>query len=635
MRPRAWIVRGMLLLAVLGGVAAAGWAWWTRSGRAADAIVLGRAALDRGDRDEAARLARQRLKAEPQDPDALRLLARISYQQGRDDVALALFNRLGAEALQPEDRYFLGLALARSGKLQSAMRVWQGDGKTGAQTRTPAILVELVRGYFRRDELDEASRTAETLLRRPGWESQALALLGMIALQLNDPGRAADYWLRSERFEPSPTSTSLRLEIAPMDLARALLRVGRVREATDQLRKVLDHGPDPEASWLMGRVHLQQKDWSAARADLEAASAYREANPMARDPGPYVGSASCAPCHNREYRSQQASRHSRTFFRDVDLARLELPESPVRDPSDSTVVHKLVRSQDGLVHQQTEADGKVFEAVVRYAFGSGDRGLTPVGRDANGRAYELRISDYPECHGDDSAGRPVARWDITAGHPRTPRKPEEYLGRPLTENQVRRCLFCHVTDIKAAVDRTGPCGMDRGIGCERCHGPGGNHLLAIEGKLVELDPAIARPTHTSGAPIVKLCGQCHSPRGITVARDDPAAPRFQATTLTWSRCYTESQNALDCTTCHDPHRNASTSKPDYEVRCLECHSPADRARLPAALSRPQNHAMRLDANRTVCPVNPSTGCIDCHMPTVAGIVPHSTFTDHNIRVHRD
>jgi formate-dependent nitrite reductase cytochrome c552 subunit len=33
-------------------------------------------------------------------------------------------------------------------------------------------------------------------------------------------------------------------------------------------------------------------------------------------------------------------------------------------------------------------------------------------------------------------------------------------------------------------------------------------------------------------------------------------------------------------------------------------------------------------------VNPNRGCIDCHMPAVKDVVPHSTFTDHFIRVHR-
>jgi hypothetical protein len=33
-------------------------------------------------------------------------------------------------------------------------------------------------------------------------------------------------------------------------------------------------------------------------------------------------------------------------------------------------------------------------------------------------------------------------------------------------------------------------------------------------------------------------------------------------------------------------------------------------------------------------VNSSTGCISCHMPKVQTDVPHTTFTDHVIRVDR-
>ena len=45
--------------------------------------------------------------------------------------------------------------------------------------------------------------------------------------------------------------------------------------------------------------------------------------------------------------------------------------------------------------------------------------------------------------------------------------------------------------------------------------------------------------------------------------------------------------------------------------------------------------MGKSVKRTLCPVNPTAGCIGCHMPAVKDIVPHSTFTDHFIRVHRD
>ena len=116
----------------------------------------------------------------------------------------------------------------------------------------------------------------------------------------------------------------------------------------------------------------------------------------------------------------------------------------------------------------------------------------------------------------------------------------------------------------------GPEAADRAIGCEKCHGPGGNHLLAVAARFPDL--AIARPSLASGARVVRICAQCHSPRGKPVEPDDPTSVRFQGTTLTWSRCYTESNDKLDCVTCHDPHRDASTSTAHYEAKCLSCHA---------------------------------------------------------------
>ncbi len=95
--------------------------------------------------------------------------------------------------------------------------------------------------------------------------------------------------------------------------------------------------------------------------------------------------------------------------------------------------------------------------------------------------------------------------------------------------------------------------------------------------------------------------------------------RFQGATLTWSRCYTESDGGLSCVTCHDPHRDAETEPAHYEAACLRCHGPGpDRAR-----KRP-----------TTCPVDASGDCVRCHMPPARGVVPHITFHDHHIRVHR-
>jgi hypothetical protein len=235
----------------------------------------------------------------------------------------------------------------------------------------------------------------------------------------------------------------------------------------------------------------------------------------------------------------------------------------------------------------------------------------------------LRLSYYPNATG--------ASWDVTSGQVEHPHDVDTYLGRPLTEDGVRRCFLCHVTDPKASIEASGPGASGRGIGCEMCHGPGGNHLLAVKAQFPDL--AIARPGMVRGPRIVTLCAQCHSPRGKKVTRDDPASVRFQGTTLTWSRCFTESDDGIDCVTCHDPHRNVEKSTASYEAKCLSCHASAARPEGPGASTGRTSPAEA--SKRATCPVNPTQGCIGCHMPAATGVVPHTFFTDHFIRVHRN
>jgi hypothetical protein len=123
--------------------------------------------------------------------------------------------------------------------------------------------------------------------------------------------------------------------------------------------------------------------------------------------------------------------------------------------------------------------------------------------------------------------------------------------------------------------------------------------------------AIARPKLATPAQRMALCGQCHSADGDTPP-SDPRFIRFQATTLCYSRCVTESGGRLDCVTCHDPHKNVETNTAHYEARCLSCHA----------------------VNSARCPVNAKTGCLGCHMPRVENVMPFTSFTDHHIRVHR-
>ncbi len=143
-------------------------------------------------------------------------------------------------------------------------------------------------------------------------------------------------------------------------------------------------------------------------------------------------------------------------------------------------------------------------------------------------------------------------------------------------------------------------------------------------------PSRGRPWHparpSSG------CAECHSQTksGVVLTPGAPDSVRFQGTTLTWSRCYKEGDHSLDCVTCHDPHRNAETSARWYESRCLQCH-PSDGT----AASRAGKPTSPADSDhRTSCPIQPASGCIECHMPKRATPMAHTRFTDHYIRIHR-
>lgn len=605
---RFWWALAITAAAALAGSAT--WRAWPRlppgpPGRGADAY-------DRADWKGAAALAMQRLREDPGDREALRLLARSRARQGRDEVAQRIFLRLGPESWHAEDHFLIAEGLLRQGKTQLARETLIAALK--ADPCHPESLRKLYEISIQGGQWDEAARLAERLASIPSREVLGDVLLGRAREALDDPSGTAEALERAFGRDPALRGASTSPESVRKRLARALLRIGRPRDARRHLEAVPALLDDPEAAWLRNRAFLQEGDIPHALAARESARDYRPKDPMAPEPARYVGSARCAECHPAIHRAEQGSRHARTFLKGADLGRLALPEHPVADPARPGTVHTLRHDGDRIV-LETRFEDKLLRALVDYAFGSGDRGLTLVGHDEAGQARELRLSRYADG----------AIWDLTTGQDPHPRQSSDLLGRPLSADEVRLCLDCHTTHVPPPGGREGPEAEDRGIGCERCHGPAGNHLEAIAAGFP--DPAIARPRLASSARVVGLCGGCHSPRDPSTALSDPAAVRFQATTLALSRCYTESGGNLRCTTCHDPHRNAGAAPSTYEAKCLACHeasgpSADGRRSLPSKIGP-----------WAVCPVNPRSDCLKCHMPRVEDAVPHSSFTNHQIRVH--
>jgi tetratricopeptide (TPR) repeat protein len=180
-----------------------------------------------------------------------------------------------------------------------------------------------------------------------------------------------------------------------------------------------------------------------------------------------------------------------------------------------------------------------------------------------------------------------------------------------------RCLECHNTwigHVPGSHNEYRRDGRVLGVTCERCHGPGADHVAFHkdhpEAKRAE---SIVQPKSLERERQMEVCTQCHSnaikPRdrafsyrpGTPLAdsyativtknpEDDHVANQVQY--LRKSKCFLQSD--MTCVTCHNPHK--PTDLTAVQRSCLKCHEPAsckDREHQPAAVRN---------------------DCTACHMP---------------------
>ena len=265
--------------------------------------------------------------------------------------------------------------------------------------------------------------------------------------------------------------------------------------------------------------------------------------------------------------------------------------------------------------------------LIGYVVGSGTKGHSFLSvRD--GFVTQDAVSWFTQKH----------IWDESPGY-----SPDLHAGRPIRAG----CLYCHANEVVpvAGTENKFELPLFRNgsaIGCERCHGPGSEHVRAREA-----GAPVGRPDYTIvnpkplDAPLREaVCQQCHLAGEARVPRAGLSASDFRpglpldavlrvmvldhhgadrkavnhVEQMYLSKCYVGSGGQLGCTTCHDPHEKAPVEirTERYRAACLKCHdctSPvAERTRLGA----PNN-------------------CTSCHMPQFAAKdIAHAATTDHRI-----
>jgi Flp pilus assembly protein TadD len=303
-------------------------------------------------------------------------------------------------------------------------------------------------------------------------------------------------------------------------------------------------------------------------------------------------------------------------------------------------------------YQMAERDGKYFqrqyqigsdkkpinvtETEIDFILGSGNHARTYLHRTPANQLIELPLGWYSEKGG---------YWAMNPGydHPDHPA-----LSRAIPYG----CMFCHnaYPEVPANRDpRADPVFLNvpEGIDCQRCHGDGGKHIAlarASDAQPEAIRQAIVNPARLPRDRQMDVCLQCHmepksaSPSSLIVRYErqpfsfapgesladfrlhfDPKAPKedrlevvgSSAWRLMQSQCFLQSQGALTCITCHDPHRE--TQPPAREI-CAQCHGEK-----MAALIGAHSHTANPD-------------CVSCHMPKRrTSDAVHVVVTDHLIQ----
>jgi predicted CXXCH cytochrome family protein len=356
----------------------------------------------------------------------------------------------------------------------------------------------------------------------------------------------------------------------------------------------------------------------------------------------YADPILCAQCHQEIAATFRLTGMARSFYRATpqNMAAALKSGKPFFHEASHTYLENFKRG--GKFYQrrwQIGFDGRdtnVEEKQIDYVMGSGNHAQTFLHLTPRKTLQQLPLGWYAEKGGYQA---------MNPGYDRP-----DYQGS--TRAIHYECMFCHDgypripasgREEGAEARYTAP--LPEGIDCQRCHGPGSQHI-AVAGRAGasrdEIRAAIVNPARLSADRELEVCLQCHletSSRLLphSIARfnrrpfdyvtgqplsgfrlDFDRAPGQNQDVevagagyrLRASQCYLKSARKLRCTSCHNPHDipRGEAAVQHYNGVCQGCHTSV----------KAPGHQAQAD-------------CVGCHMPKRrTDDAVHIVMTDHKI-----
>jgi Tetratricopeptide repeat/Cytochrome c554 and c-prime len=327
-----------------------------------------------------------------------------------------------------------------------------------------------------------------------------------------------------------------------------------------------------------------------------------------RAPPGYVGSEACKRCHAEIYASYARHSMARSGLRPISPEQAALFDgAPVVEHAQSGFSYRPLRRGKRLFVEERLGGESLREVEVTHALSAGSYGIAFYLRRGD-RLYQAPVDYYPQARA----------WGMDPGDVGGNARFTKALG-PF-------CISCHSDEPRrrAGAEEAWLDPLPAGIGCERCHGPGEQHVRSLRAE------DVVNPARLPRQRQLDVCAQCHlssfaqlragrgqhdfRPGGrldevrvnFVAEPPDPERVDLLAHTerLVRSACWRKS--GMTCTTCHDPHKS-SFDQPAawWDKKCAQCH---------------------------VCKEKRTAGCPGCHMRKGPPWNPTQvTVTDHWIQ----